>query len=380
MGDLQSGDPGVPGPLAPGGELRETLSRAVAAGIITRDQAGRVAALAGPGPLAGPPGPLAETGLLAGAPSPFAEPGPPAGASAPLAEPDPHSGVGSGRSAAGPVLAEVLGYLGGAITIVTAIVLGNELWGSLAVAVRVLVLVAVTAAAVGAGAGLRGHEGPVGRLGGFLWLIAVAALAGTVGVAADGLLGWETRDTVLASCLVGLVAAVVMWWLRHETLQQIAMFAGVFSTVIAVLDRLDPHGLEFAPIAIWLIGLGWLAATVFAGLRPVAVGWVLGSAAAAFGLLFVDFADWPRSPMLVVAVLSGIALVIVGVRTQRWPVVAIAVVGLMFAVPMTLGELFGTALLPVWVALGIGLALLVGAVVVVMQRPRTRTSRVRGAG
>ena len=35
-----------------------------------------------------------------------------------------------------------LGYLGGAVTIVTAIVLGNELWASLAVALRVLVLVA----------------------------------------------------------------------------------------------------------------------------------------------------------------------------------------------------------------------------------------------
>jgi hypothetical protein len=39
--------------------------------------------------------------------------------------------------------------------------------------------------------------------------------------------------------------------------------------------------------------------------------------------------------MLVVAVLTGIGLVIVGVRTQRWLVVAIAVVGLMFAVPIT---------------------------------------------
>ena len=123
---------------------------------------------------------------------------------------------------------------------------------------------------------------------------------------------------------------------------------------------------EYAPIAIWLLGLGWLAATVWTGLRPDPIGWILGSAAAAFGLLFVD---WPRSPWLVVAVLTGIALVAVGVRTQRWPVVAIGIVGLLFAVPITLGEMFGTALLPVWVALGIGLALLVGAVVV-MRRPR----------
>jgi hypothetical protein len=310
-----------------GSELRDALARAVSAGVITTAQAERVAALAGS---AAPPRP-------------------------------------DDRPAAAPVLAEVLGYLGGAVTIVTAIVLGNELWDSLAVAVRVLVLVAVTAAAVGAGAGLRDHRGPAGRLAGFLWLIAVVALAGTVAVAADGLLGWDHRDTALAACLVGLAASVLMWWLRPETLQQLAMFGGAASSIVAALGRLGPDQQEYAPIAIWVLGLAWLGATAFAGLRPAPVGWILGSGAAAFGLLVID---WSRSPWLVVAVLTGIGLVTVGVRGQRWPVVAIGIVGLLFAVPITLGEFFGTALLPVWVALGIGLALLVGGVYV-LRRPDT---------
>ena len=72
--------------------------------------------------------------------------------------------------------------------------------------------------------------------------------------------------------------------------------------------------------------------------------------------------------------LTGIGLVAVGVRIQRWPVVAIGIVGLLFAVPITLGELFGTALLPVWIALGIGLALLVGGVVVLRRPPARRRS------
>ena len=291
-----------------GGSVRETLARAVAAGVITPEQAERVAALADP---AQPPVP--------------ARPG-----------------------VAVPVLGEVLGYLGGAVTIVTAIVLGNELWDSLAVAVRVLVLVAVTAAAVGAGAGLREHRGPAGRLAGFLWLIAVVALAGTVAVAADGLL-----------------AAVLLWWVRPETLQQLALFGTAVATLVAALDRWSADALDLAPIAVWLLGLGWLAVTASGRLRPPAIGWIMGSAAAAFGLLFVD---WPRSPWLLVAVLTGIGLVAVGVRGQRWPVVAIGILGLLFAVPITLGEFFRTALLPVWIALGIGLALLVGGVYV-LRRP-----------
>ena len=167
------------------------------------------------------------------------------------------------------MLAEVLGYLGGAVTIVTAIVLGNELWDSLAVAVRVLVLVAVTAAAVGAGAGLRDHRGPAGRLAGFLWLIAVVALAGTVAVAADGLLGWDHRDTALAACLVGLVAAVA----------DVVAAAGDAAAAGHVRRRRrprsspcsagsEPDQQEYAPIAVWLLGLAWLAATAFGRPAP----------------------------------------------------------------------------------------------------------------
>jgi hypothetical protein len=306
--------------------LDRALDRAVAEGVITEDQARRVSALAATEGGEGP------------------EPARPAG----------------------PVLAEVLGYLGGAVTIVAALLLGNELWDSLAVAVRILVLVAVSAAAVAAGAGLRDHHGSGGRLAGFLWVIAVVALAGTVAVAADGLLGWDERDTALAACLTGLVAAVVAWWLRPQSLQQAAVFGALVASVLAVLARPEPDLVEIAPVAVWLLGLGWLAAVAAGWMRPAPTGWVLGSAAAAFGLLPVD---WPRSPWLVVAVLTGIALIALGVRGQRWPVVAIGVVGLLFAVPITLDELFGTALLPVWIALGLGLALLVGGVVV-LRRPR----------
>lgn len=310
-----------------GDDLRATLDRAVAAGVITREQAAQVAAMAGPDRVVAAPRPAA------------------------------------------PMLAEVLGYLGGAVTIVTATVLGNELWDSLAVVVRVLVLVAVTAAAVIAGAGLRDHRGPAGRLAGFLWLIAVVALGGTVAVTADGLLGWEHRDTALAACLVALVAAVALWRLRTETLQHLAVFATAVATLVAVFSWLGPDVQEHAPVAVWLFGLAWLAGTALHRLRPAPIGWILGSIAAAFALLLVDE---PRSPWLVVAVLTGIGLVGAGVRTQRWPVVAIGIGGLLFGVPLTLGEMFGTALLPVWIALGIGLALLVGGVYV-LRRPTARS-------
>ena len=198
--------------------------------------------------------------------------------------------------AGAPVLAEVLGYLGGAVTIVTAIVLGNELWDSLAVAVRVLVLVAVTAAAVGAGAGLRDHAarpgGWPGSSGWSLWPRWAARSRCRPRAARLG-----PPDTALAASLAGLAAAAVLWWLHRETLQQLGLFVATVATLSRCWPGWEPTDWTCAD-RVWLLGLVWLGGTARGLLRPAPVGWVLGSAAAASGLLFVD---WPRSPWLVVA-------------------------------------------------------------------------------
>ncbi|MGH3978533.1 MAG: hypothetical protein ACRDRZ_05965 [Pseudonocardiaceae bacterium] len=313
---------GAEGPTA---EVERVLARAVAAGVISAEQAAAISDLHG-APAAGP-----RRG-------------------------------GSG----GPVLAEVLGYLGGAVTLVAALLLGERLWAELAAGTRVGVLALVALATLLAGAGLRDRAGAASRLGGFLWFVAVVAVAGLVAVAADGLLGWSDRNTVLAAALAGTATAAALWWVRREVLQQVALFVGLVATAAAILDRIDPSLLEFAGATVWLVGLGWLALARFDRVAPVAAAWVLGSIAAVLGPLA---ADWGRPGMLVAGVLTAAALVVIGVRSRRWPVVVIGTAGLFLLVPATLGELFGTALLPLWVALVAGIGLLVVGVLLARRLP-----------
>ena len=148
--------------------LRDLLDRAVAAGILSTDQAAAVAAL------------------------------------------DAQPAAGARR---GAVLAEVLGYVGGALAVVAALFLGAELWDELGPWPRVLLLAAVAAACLVGGAALGGREGAPGRLGGFLWAAAVVAVAGTAGVGADGLFDVRPGTAALVAAAAALVVAAVLWWL-----------------------------------------------------------------------------------------------------------------------------------------------------------------------
>src|SRR5829696_1830775 len=123
----------MPTPQPP---LRDLLDRAVAAGILSAEQATAVVAL------------------------------------------DAQPAAGARR---GGVLAEVLGYVGGALAVVAALFLGAELWDELGPWPRVLLLAAIAVACLAGGAALGGREGAPGRLGGFLWAAGVVAVAGPAG-------------------------------------------------------------------------------------------------------------------------------------------------------------------------------------------------------
>src|SRR5689334_24508797 len=99
--------------------LRDLLDRAVAAGVLTAEQAAAVAAL--------DPPPAAVR--------------------------------------RGAVLAEVLGYVGGALAVVAALFLGAELWAELGPWPRTLLLAAVAVACLVGGAALGDRDGAPGRLG-----------------------------------------------------------------------------------------------------------------------------------------------------------------------------------------------------------------------
>jgi hypothetical protein len=300
--------------------LRTTLERAVAEGIVTRAQAEAVAAL----------------------------------------EDGPHT---AGRRA---VAAEVLGYLGGALAVVAALLLGREVWHELGPAVRVLLLAVVTAAVLVAGGVLGGRSGPAGRLGGFLWAVAVPSLAGTVGVAASDAFDVAFDVSAVLATGAALVLAAVLWWRRREVLQHVATFAAATATLFAVVGLVDDLYRSLGPL-VWVLGLLWIAAAASGWARPAPAGWVLGALAVVSGPLGAGTA---RSAWAVVGVLSAAALVLLGVRGHRQWLLAIGTVGLFVAVPVAVAEIFDTELGPLLGLLVVGLVLVALAVVLTrLRRP-----------
>jgi hypothetical protein len=301
--------------------LRPTLARAVAEGIVTPEQAEAIAAL-GTGP-----------------------------------EPDGRRGV----------VAEVLGYLGGALAVVAALLLGREVWDELGPVVRVMLLAVVTAAVLGAGAVLGGRDGPAGRLGGFLLAVAVVALAGTVGVAAADLFDIAADVTTLLASGSALLLAAVLWWRRPELLQHVAAFAAAVATLVAVVGLFDDDYRDLyrylGPL-VWLLGLGWIAAAAAGRARPAPAGWVLGALAVLAGPLAAGVG---RAAWAVIGVLSAAALVVVGVRTHRPWLLALGTAGLFVAVPVAVAEIFDTELGPLLGLLVVGLVL-VGLAVALTRR------------
>ncbi|WP_158228216.1 DUF2157 domain-containing protein [Pseudonocardia sp. MH-G8] len=300
--------------------LRPTLERAVAEGIVTRAQAEAIAAL----------------------------------------EDGPHT---AGRRA---VAAEVLGYLGGALAVVAALLLGREVWQELGPAVRVLLLAVVTAAVLASGAVLGGRSGPAGRLGGFLWAVAAPALAGTVGVAASDAFGVAFDVSAVLATGSALVLAAVLWWRRREVLQHVSTFAAATATLFAVVGLVDDLYRSLGPL-VWVLGLLWIAAAASGWARPAPAGWVLGALAVISGPLG---ADTGRSAWAVVGVLSAAALVVLGVRGHRQWLLAIGTVGLFVAVPVAVAEIFDAELGPLLGLLVVGLVLVALAVVLTrLRRP-----------
>jgi Predicted membrane protein (DUF2157) len=371
-------------PTPPETRVRDLLVRAVAAGILSPDQAAAVAALDGE-----PAGPRR-----------------------------------------GAVLAEVLGYVGGALAVVAGLFLGAELWGELGPWPRVLLLAAVAAACLVAGGALGGRDGAPGRLGGFLWAAAVVAVAGTVGVGVDGLLRAEPGTPALVAACVALAVAALLWWWRPAVLQHVATFAAAAATLLTALDRLGDGAFDWGGPLLWLLGLAWLAVSALprrsprttprpaeevpapagapdavpvagshgdaetaatrgaiagtarpadpqrtagragqsgvgstrrSGLwRPVEPGWVLGALAVVAGPLFAQDA---RGAWLVVGAAGAAALVVAGVRVRRPWVAAVGTGGVFLTVPLAVAELFDARLGPLVGILVVGLALVAAAVV-----------------
>lgn len=309
--------------------LRATLDRAVAAGIITSEQADAIAAL--------------DAG----------EPPRPTTPELPTRRPS--------------WLPEILGYLGGTLATAAAVLLGVQLWEELSAAARVALLAALTAAALLGGRLLRGNDTAAGRLGSFLWAAAVLCASFTAAEVTEDLLDRSFTAATLCGSTAALVLAAVLWWRRRSVLQHVAAFGAAAATLVSGAEWLGAPN-EAGGQLLWALGLVWIVATVVAA--GGSAGWVLGCLAMVIGSLLAGVGD--QDWWLVIGALSAGVVVVGGVRMRRWAVIAVGVVGLLVLVPVVVVELLGVGTGPVAALLVLGVVLVAVAVVLIR---RTRPHR-----
>lgn len=317
----------------PARELREVIARARREGIVSAEQAQRILALAPTGQrVLAPPDQVPRAGLPA-------------------------------------YVAEALGYVGGALMAVAGLVMAQQIWVDLSPGVHVLLLGVVAIVLLTAGAMVRAEPGtPLGRLGSFLWLVAVAVVAGTAAVIAEEMAGLDGAATGVAVAAPTTAVALVLWARRRWSLQEIAVFAGLLATGASLLALVGIDLEAWGGVLVWVSGAAWLALSAAGVLRPARTGLLLGAVAVLQGPLMM--ADAGSGGVLLGLATAGV-LVAASVALRETILLGLGVLGLFVFIPVAIFDFFGDQL-GVTVALLLSGLLLLGVALWV--------ARTRGGG
>ena len=239
-----------------------------------------------------------------------------------------------------PVI-EAVGYLGGLLALSGALTLVIQYWRDVPTAARLGVLAAVAAITwlVGARIGDAGTAALL-RLRGALWFASSGAVAAFAGQAASDLA--HAREALVWLC-AGVAAAVhsgLLWRLRDWPAQHLACLAGVLMGTGGAAGLAG--GEAAVGMAIAAAGAVWVAAGWRALLPPPVVALTAGGLAVLAGA-GITAGDWSDVvPLLGLA--AAITLLGVGVATDRTPLTVVGLVGGFGYLPWTVGHFFAESL------------------------------------
>ena len=231
------------------------------------------------------------------------------------------------------LLAEVIGYAGGALVIVAGLYLAGELWPDIPTGAA-LALAAVACAALGAaGAALRTPGSPPARrLRSVLWLMSTASVAAFTGILGGQVWHLSLAGTALVAAAATGVYGAAQWWRTRAALQHLAVFASAAVLAGTAVVQLGPGLGDWAPgLAVWALSALWGVAVSRGYLPPRGAGYF----AAGFGLLAgAQLAmDVPAGHLLALATVAG--LLAGGVFLREIWLTGLGAVGVLLVVPQT---------------------------------------------
>jgi hypothetical protein len=266
------------------------------------------------------------------------------------------------------LLAEAIGYAGGALVIVAGTYLAGELWRNIPTGAA-LALAAVASVALGAaGAALRTPGSPPARrLRSVLWLLSTASLAAFMGILGNQVWQLSPAGTTMAAAAAAGVYGAAQWLRTRAALQHLAVFASAAVLVGTAVAQLS-LGTWALGLGIWTLSALWGGAVIRGYLPPRGAGYF----AAGFGLLVgIQFAmDVPAGHLLALVTVAG--LLAGGVLLREVWLAGLGAVGVLLVVPQTAERYLpesAAAPLAVFVA---GAVLVGSAVWLARQRARSR--------
>jgi hypothetical protein len=254
-----------------------------------------------------------------------------------------------------PLIAEVLGYLGGSLALIATFILVGEFWADLQVWARLLLVGSGTVAFLTAGWFIKTVENEaIRRLSSFTWALGTVGVAFWFGLFGKDVFDSEPETALLMASVAGLLVALLLYRLSPSGLQQILLGSATVATALSLLAHLNQPPEAFYGLAIWGIGVAWLFLAWGGHLRPPTTAYALGSLAVLFGpqVMRFDDATWP---LLLGLVTAGLLLTF-SVTLRNTILLGFGAAGIFLFVPQIIFEYFGDTI-------GVPLALFLTGVV-----------------
>jgi MFS family permease len=261
-------------------------------------------------------------------------------------------------------LAEIAGYIGGALLLGAAALFLIDGWDDLSEATRVVILAALAVLLLVAGGLVALSSGQsiteLGdqvdsarrRLVSVLWTFAAAAAAGAAGLGASG---WE----LVAASAVGLLVTAVTYAFVPSVVGQLGMWAASVALATGLVAQIgDEPGTGSYAVTLVALGGGWVASGLTHRVRDREVALATGVVIALVGAQLPVISGDERWVSYVLTAVVALAGFVGYLSTRSWSVLGAGVLATTLVVPEALNDWTGGSVSAAGSLLVAGLTLL----------------------
>ncbi len=268
-----------------------------------------------------------------------------------------------------PLLTEAVGYVGAVLLLAGAGTAIGQRWEDLAEGTRLWLLVGTALFFLGAGlVTKRSAEPAFVRLTSVLWVIGTGAVAGALAELFVASVETPDETTFLVVAAGTTAVAALLYVVRPSVLQQLALYAGVLVTSIAIGVRIDPdYPAWIGGVTAWAVGLAWLILGATHRLTPSWVAMPVGLITALIAPTAIQGSSF--GAMFAVGIATAAGVMAGSVRWKSVPGLALGTFGLFAYLTGAVVHYFGETM-------GVPAALAVtGGVILVLAVISTRLAR-----